>query len=358
MGYRHLILALALAGALGAQPARADDSSLATELTPATDRAIEAGLDRLLKLQNERTGEFGESYTVAATSLAGLAILASGDVWGRGERGHAVKLAVDYLLSDMVVQHYQGLTFFEGRDKQGQMHAHGFAMLFLAECYGMTERDGDIRDALRGAIQTSLKAQTEMGGWGYYRRDQQTAPDKKTDEASVTITQIEALRACRNAGFAVPSDAIERAVNYVKKSMKTSDGSCKYSLTMGGEESQRTSYELTAAGVATLYAAGVYDSPELASGLAYLRKSIRAHDSPGKAATDFYYYGNFYAAQAMFLAGGEDWATWYPAMRRELLEKQKDGAWESQRNFGEAYSTASALLILELPKRYLPIFTQ
>jgi hypothetical protein len=345
-------LFLLLAAALAA-PARADETSLAGELTPATDRAIEAGLEKLLTLQDETTGQFGKNYTIASTSLAGLAILASGDVWGRGPRAHAVQRAVHFLLNHKS-EPQPGRVFFEGLDTQGKMHAHGFAMLFLAEVYGMTNPDMDaqIRETLRGAIQTSLDAQTNLGGWGYFQKGENGWGQ---DEASVTITQIEALRACRNAGFVVPSDAIKSAIGYVKRSM-TSDGSCRYSLTMG--EGNRVSYELTAAAVATLNASGVYDSPELARGLSYLRKALEGVDAPGKASSDFYYYGNFYAAQAMFQAGGPDWANFYPAIRRELLEKQKDGGWESQRNFGEAYSTASALLILELPKRYLPIFTQ
>jgi squalene cyclase len=346
---------LALAGA----GARADDAPLANELPDATERAIAAGLDRLVALQ-QQTGEFartGDSYTVAATSLGGLALLASGSTYDRGERAHAVKNAVHYLLNAALSRPQPDQVFFERPgDAQGKMHAHGFAVLFLAEAYGMADqKDRDIADALRGAIRASLSAQTETGGWGYYLPSER---DFGQDEASVTITQIEALRACRNAGLFVPADRIQRAVDYVRRSM-TADGSCRYSLTMGGVEANRTSFELTAAAVATLHASGVYDSPELVRGLNFLRRTLRRYDSPGKAATDFYFYGNFYAAQAMFQAGGDDWAGWWPGMRRELLSKQKpDGGWESQRNFGEAYATASALLILQIPKRLLPIFSR
>ncbi len=31
-----------------------------------------------------------------------------------------------------------------------------------------------------------------------------------------------------------------------------------------------------------------------------------------------YFYGHYYAAQAMWIRGGDDWATWYPAIRDEL----------------------------------------
>ena len=35
-----------------------------------------------------------------------------------------------------------------------------------------------------------------------------------------------------------------------------------------------------------------------------------------------YYYGHYYAVQAMWLRGGDDWAEWYPAIRDELLKRQ------------------------------------
>ncbi len=354
-----LSLALALSCAAGALAggaaalARADEGApLAGEMTPAAGRAVERGLERLVALQNPHTGEFGERYTVASTALAGLALLASGEVSGRGRRAEAVAGAVHYLLNAALTRPAPDLVFFtNGRDDQGKMHSHGLAMLFLAECYGTTDRDREIRDALRGAIRTTLRAQTTHGGWGYYIRED---PLWREDEASVTITQIQALRACRNAGLAVPSGAIDAAVEYVRRSM-TADGSCRYSLTMA--EGWRTSFELTAAAVSTLHASGIYDSPEVRRGLEYLRREIRALKSPGKASHNFYFYGNLYAAQAMFQAGGEDWRTWFSGMRDELVKAQKpSGGWEDERNFGEAYATASALLILQVPARYLPIF--
>ena len=46
---------------------------------------------------------------------------------------------------------------------------------------------------------------------------------------------------------------------------------------------------------------------------------------PGNA---HYYYGQYYAVQAMYLAGGEWWAQWWPGVRQELLVRQSaDGLW-------------------------------
>ncbi len=353
---------------IGGAPVRADDGPAAVEITPSTGAAIERGLDRLVEMQVQQTGNFGTQYKVASTALSGLALLATGDTWGRGRYSPAIEGAVRYLLSDSVrvsVRGKPGHVIFQDTESQGKMHAHGFATLFLAEVYGQTPpqppRDREIHDALRGAIAASLDAQTDLGGWGYCFRHE---PGWGDDEASVTITQIQALRAARNAGIYVPADAIVRAVGYVKASM-TPAGACRYSLTMGGAaERNRTSFELTAAAVSTLNASGVYvgageGSKELERGLDYLRKAIRdpGHKNPADAASDFYFYGNFYAAQAMYQGSSEDWEFWFPRVRDALLAKQDArGHWDSPRNFGQAYATSSALLILQVPRRYLSIF--
>jgi hypothetical protein len=57
----------------------------------------------------------------------------------------------------------------------------------------------------------------------------------------------------------------------------------------------------------------------------------------------------------MYLSGGDRWRVWWPAIREELLAKQNpDGSWTDPQ--GDAYGTAMALIILQMPKRYLPIF--
>ena len=59
----------------------------------------------------------------------------------------------------------------------------------------------------------------------------------------------------------------------------------------------------------------------------------------------------------MFLAGGDYWATFYPAIRDQLIARQnKDqGFWPG--DYGEEYSTSMALIILQMPNRYLPVYT-
>ena len=64
----------------------------------------------------------------------------------------------------------------------------------------------------------------------------------------------------------------------------------------------------SAAGVAALYYAGIFEGTDLERGLKYVRQF-----TPGRGAMQpnegHYYYGYYYATQAMFLAGGDYWAT-------------------------------------------------
>jgi hypothetical protein len=58
----------------------------------------------------------------------------------------------------------------------------------------------------------------------------------------------------------------------------------------------------------------------------------------------------------MFLAGGDYWSNWYPAIREELLSRQReDGHWDGE--VSDEYCTACALIVLQMPNRYLPVFT-
>jgi hypothetical protein len=69
-----------------------------------------------------------------------------------------------------------------------------------------------------------------------------------------------------------------------------------------------------------------------------------------------YFYGHYYAAQAMWTAGGKYWEDWYPAIRDDLLNQPRlrnDGSWFDQ--ICSHYGTAMACIILQIPNNYLPI---
>lgn len=366
MRWKHpaLLLPLAfLAGVLTLVPAgRAEDTGAPsegeapsfTEVTPESEAAVAKGL-QFLSTRQQNNGSFGTQFPVAVTSLACLAYMADGNVPGRGKYGEQVYKGLDYILQ-CAKRRRDGYITEAGGGSSSRMHGHGFATLLLAEVYGMTHNTGLVEvDDLETTIQKAIKiiedAQTPLGGWGY------DPPPPTSDEASITICVVQALRSARNAGITVGKNkpkVIEKGIEYIKK-CKNRDGSYRYSLSMGATNS---SFALTAGAVASLAFLGQQDSPEYKAGIDYMNKfkPPRARDG------GHYFYENFYATLAMYYAGDRNWAEWYPPMRDEIVKAQQNtevngvkcAKWQGE--ICEEYCTAFGCLVLEVPHRYLPIY--
>ncbi len=315
-------------------------------ITSETEQAIAKGVAFLARTQSRAGSWRGRThyggYPGAMTSLAGLALMASGNTPSEGPCAVNVRRAVDYVLS---CANRNGLIAQIGEEGARPMYSHGFGMLFLAQAYGM-EQDPElqrrIRRALERGVRLTARSQSGDGGWLY-------TPDANGDEGSVTITQIQALRAVRNAGVKVPKSTIDRACQYIAK-CANADGGISYSLRSRG--SSRPA--ITAAAVATLYNAGEYENPVALKALDYLKKHLKG-GSKSRLWAGHAYYTTLYASQAMYLSSEANWKDFFPARRDDLLKQQKtDGSWMGD-HVGEVYGTAVALIVLQLPYRYLPI---
>ena len=99
----------------------------------------------------------------------------------------------------------------------------------------------------------------------------------------------------------------------------------------------------------------MYEGREIDRGLDYLKEHLP--DASPFRHEMHYFYGHYYAVQAMWHAGGNHWREWYPAIRDELVLRQqlRDGSWPDPQQCPE-YGTAMALLVLQMPNNYLPIF--
>jgi hypothetical protein len=307
-------------------------------MTPETQQAIDRGLTFLASQQGE-DGSFGAggySKNVAVCGLSGMAFMSAGSTPGRGPYGDQVNRCIDFVLENTSDT---GFVNVAGSSSHGPMYGHGFATLFLAETYGMSMR-ADIRDKLAKAVELIVNTQNSEGGWRYQ-------PARRDADISVTICQVMALRAARNAGLYVPHTTIERCIDYVKRS-QNADGGFMYMI-QGGQ----SAFPRSAAGVVALYSAGIYEGPEIDRGINYLLESIPRGGIFNRES--HYFYGHYYAVQAMWHAGGEKWRRWYPAIRDELIARQReDGSWMD--SICQEYGTAMACIILQMPNNYLPIF--
>ncbi len=317
-------------------------------VTPQAEAAIQKGLAHLAGQQDARGSwaggqGYGGSYKAAMTGLAGVALLSSGSTPTRGPHAKNVRKAIHWVLSQ---QGPTGLICSRAEESRS-MYGHGFSTLFLAESLGMAgskRLERRIRVALQRAVKLTEAAQSPLGGWIY-------TPSARSDEGSVTVTQVQALRACQNAGVSVNRAVIEKSFAYLKKS-QVQDGGIAYSARQvrGGQGSSRPA--ITAAALTCLYSAGKYNDPLTKSTLKYCLKRYPAMLS-GRRSGHFY-YTHLYLAEALYQHGGKPWKDYYPKMRDWLIKSQKNGAWQGD-NVGTVYGTSIAVIILQLPYGYLPV---
>jgi hypothetical protein len=197
-----------------------------------------------------------------------------------------------------------------------------------------------LRDKLSRAVDLIVRTQNAEGGWRYQPRPEDA-------DISVTVCQVMALRAARNAGLSVPNETIERSIDYVKR-CQNADGGFRYQLPDG-----ESAFPRSAAGIVALYSAGVYEGREIERGLVYIDQFLPRGGEFGQ--DSHFFYGHYYSVQAMWLAGGERWERWYPAIRDVLVARQQpDGSWADPICF--EYGTAMACIVLQMPDNSVPIF--
>lgn len=342
-------------------------------VTPEQAEAVERGLAWLADHQNADgswTAKIGYKlnseyrYTedqrghVGVSALAGMAFLAGGHVPGRGPYGEVVERTLDFVVS--CVQEDGYITHAGSR-----MYSHAFATIFLAEICGMTER-ADVRAKLQLAADFIVHSQNADGGWRY-------EPYAPESDMSIVVCQVLALRAARNIGIRVPKSVIDKAARYVVDSAVTESslsqsgfgGPFGYRNEIGSfhyqkQDGSRSSFPLTAAGVTALHGVGIYSAESIDAGVRYLMATLEPFNRQRGYSAGYHYffwYGHYYAVQAMYTAGGPAWDSYFENVRTEILRGQEEsGAWPNQTGPGPAFGTACAVLILEIPYRFLPIF--
>src|SRR5579885_3642924 len=201
----------------------------ADEMSPEQRKAVRKGLEWLSRNQH-KDGHWSDQYPVTMTAVSGMALLMEGSTIREGKYKDNIRRAVDWLMA-----HSQPNGLIGNPNMPGEagryMYGHGFGTLFLS-CVVGEEEESDRRrrlvDILERACKFSHAAQTNRGGWGYISARE----GGNFDEGSVTITQVQALRAARNAGIAVPQEAIKMAQKYLSDSTDSSGG-VVYSLGSG-----------------------------------------------------------------------------------------------------------------------------
>ncbi len=326
---------------------------------PVWEASITKGLNWMARTQSARGHWTAGNYPTAMTALAGMSLLCSGSTTTQGPYRKHISRAVSYLVNvaaKRVGDQFDGDLVPRNSGLIGDpvnasryTYGHGFSMLFLSQVLGEEEdekRRSDLIEVLTKAVDFSAKAQTRSGGWGYV-----SAKDgNQFDEGSTTITQVQGLRGCRNAGIPVPTEVITKAIKYIY-TCKNDDGGISYSSRNRG--SSRPA--ITAAALAGLYNAGDYKSDQAKAMLKYCKDKLYKI-TDGTRAFGHWHYTYLYYAQVVYREGGKEWASFRDKLYARIIKQQNnaDGSWQG--NIGPVYVSACNLIMLQLNKGYLPIY--
>jgi hypothetical protein len=311
----------------------------APELTEAADKAIERGLQFLLKTQNKDGSWTSDTGTVniGGTALGLMAFMVKGHFPGFGRHGAALDRAKDYLLN---------LADESPNGVMGSMYEHGLFTLAMSEMWGMTkdvEDNKKIQVALERAVQVILRAQSPLGGWRYAAR-----PDAGQD-TSVTAMVFVSLASARQAGILVPTETIDLVTGYLREQVwnEATGG-------FGYQGSSGTTVACTAGGAYAAQLCGMRDTEWVAAAIRYLENDPKVFN---RKELGHFYYAHYYAIQAMVQAGGDHYANWYPKIRDVLIGLQlADGSWNDNEEAQYPHKTPMAIIILGTPHRYIPVY--
>jgi hypothetical protein len=276
-------------------------------------------------------------YPVAMTAYTILAFLAMGNLPDEGEYSKNVNAGVQYLLDSI-----QPDGLFRDVARGQYMYSHGISTIALSEIFGQS-RNAAIRPKLERLIGVILKAQSPDGGWRY-------TPQPKDSDISVTVMQVVALRAAQSAGFSVPQEVIDHAIEYVHSCYVPDKGGFSY------QPHGQPGFARTASAIYSLQVLGHYDDPDIQPGAAFMFSTMKD--------PNYFSYGQYYAAPAMYMIGGDTWSRYYSQIKQTLLAavtREGDIAYwdpklQAQKEFNAAFCTPVYVHILAMPYHFVPLY--
>ncbi len=322
--------------------------------------------------QQNRDGSFRglKACEPGITGLAVMAFLSRGHVPGEGPYGEVIDRGISFVMG---CQKKNGLVSYEEpvynsanwnlSAAHAASYSHAIGSLMLAEVYGMTERHdpeklgGIIEKAVdfTRKLQTSRKRRpNDEGGWRYVVQRSDIDSD-----LSATSWHLMFLRSAKNAGFDVPSQFVDEAMQYVKDCFDPRRGTFIYGPDMPQRPPSRA---MAGAGILALSLGGLHDTEMARRAGDWLLRN--PHPPLGGDRTWLgmhYYYAMFLCSQGMLQLGGRYWEGYYPyVLNRLLAEQRPKGYWPgglgSEKPLGDVYPTSMAVLALTAPYQVFPIF--
>ncbi len=351
--------------------------ALAVLATPAPNKGasetVRTGL-KWLAAQQKADGTWEGMNGISPTTItatAGLALLMEGSTPKTGTYAPHIRKTIAWFEANT---NDKGLLASNSMNETYQyIQSHAHALLFLACAYDSDDDDDRrkrILKVLEKATTFLLERQHTSGGWGIVAATE----NGNYDDSQSTGVVLQALIAARKVGIRVPKTATDKAVRYLTRATNK-EGGVVYSIANGmvpmGNDGQPMFSAMAAADV--LMQDG--GRPEQ---LAKWVNNANSTNTPQQLR--FLRDGGVYAmlqqyqfARVAFALGENGhrkidtetadqnllrWSETRTKLFKALKDMQsKDGSW-ADANFGPSYSTAVALVILQLDNDYLPALSR
>lgn len=345
----------------------------------AIDRAIDQGVEFLLKVQNEN-GSWGDAtqtkglniyapvpgahraFRAAVTANCLAALIETGTIDSDPKVLAAAKRSEDWLLSHLPkVRRATGDAIYNV-----WAHAYGIRTLaLLLEREKNDERKEQFRSAIEEQYDLLTRYESVDGGWGYYDFRYQTAKPSSSPNSFTSATALLAFSKAKQVGVEPPKKIVKRALTSIQRQRKPDNSyaygeylkmspmrginlpagslgrsqACNLALRHWGDSS--ITLEVIDTWLDRLWARNGW--------LDIGRKRPIPHEAWQQVAGYFYYYGHYYAALCIDELPSKDAKVHQDHLATILLKLQeKNGSWWDfpLYNYHQQYGTAYALMSL------------
>jgi hypothetical protein len=374
--------AMVLSGSLGFA---ADPASLKPPAPADLERAIQRGLDFLLKTQN-KDGSWGsarktkdlniwapvpgahQAFRAAVTAMCIEALIETGAADNEPKAKAALEKAEPWLLENLPhVRRSDPFTIYSV-----WTHAYGIQALVRMHRRAADKpaRQEQIQQIILGQIDLLRRYESVDGGWGYLDMRVGAQRPATSSISFVNATVLIALHEAKGLGVPIPEDVVKRALAATQRQRKNDDSylygeylkwqpmrpvnrpaaslgrsqACNLALRLWGDKTITDT-------VLTNWLDRLVVRNEW---LSFGRKRPIPHESYFEVAGYFYYYGHYYAALCVEQLSAAEAPRYKDHLAAILLPLQeKDGCWWDYPlyDYHQPYGTSFALMTLARCRR-------
>jgi hypothetical protein len=327
-------------------------------------------IDKALNWLSGKLGEKGGLgwFSGLNTALAGLAFLSESSRPNGGKYQSQVQNCLAQVLQDI-----QRLKFppkesgFKATGACGFNVTRGFQAIFLCEVYKLGPSD-DVRQALEKLFQFFDEGQYgDTKGWGYgFAGEKNSSKEIKSHDWSNVFSShivVTAMVEMRDAGIKINEQVLNEGINFLMKVQRSKGnrlGEFVYSNIFSENSWSPGGAGRTGGCLYSLVRSKKGITSELESSVGYLKKTFKSDWK--YICDDGNLYNLLWVAFAMHLLGEETWREFWTQSRDSVLSEQAaNGSWDLKKplnKVGPAYATAMYLMIMQLPKKGIPMLTQ